>query len=59
MKSIGGTVDHISEPAVEGEWSAEIERRVVEIDTGTVELIPWGGCSLRIVLRGKNYGLGI
>ena len=31
----------ISEPDVEGAWSAEIERRLVEIDAGTVELIPW------------------
>ena len=29
------------EPDVEAAWSAEIERRLVEIDAGTVELIPW------------------
>ena len=34
-------MDPISEPDVEAAWSAEIERRLVEIDAGTVELIPW------------------
>ena len=31
----------MSEPDVEAVWSAEIERRLVEIEAGTVELIPW------------------
>jgi putative addiction module component (TIGR02574 family) len=31
----------ITEPDVEAAWSAEIERRLAEIDAGTVELIPW------------------
>ena len=31
----------MSEPDVEAAWSTEIERRLVEIDAGTVELIPW------------------
>ena len=34
-------MDPISEPDVEAAWSAEIERRLSEIDAGTVELIPW------------------
>jgi hypothetical protein len=33
--------DPLSEPDVEAAWSEEIERRVREIDVGTVELIPW------------------
>ena len=41
MKSPGATVDLILERDVEAVWSAEIERRLVEIDAGTVELIPW------------------
>jgi hypothetical protein len=41
MKYRGATVDPISEPDIEAAWSAEIERRLVEIDAGTVELIPW------------------
>jgi hypothetical protein len=34
-------MDFISESDVEAAWSTEIERRLVEIDRGTVELIPW------------------
>ena len=41
MKYPGATVDPISEPDVEAAWSAEIERRLIEIDTGMVELISW------------------
>ena len=41
MKSRGATVDPISELDVETAWSTEIERRIVEIDAGTVELISW------------------
>lgn len=35
------TLDPVSEPDVEAAWPEEIKRRVVEIDAGTVELIPW------------------
>lgn len=41
MNEPGTTLDPISEPDVESAWSAEIERRLVEIDAGTVELILW------------------
>jgi putative addiction module component (TIGR02574 family) len=41
MNWLGATLDPISEPDVEAAWSAEIERRIVEIDAGEVELIPW------------------
>lgn len=34
-------MDYTSEQDVEAAWSEEIARRLVEIDTGTVELIPW------------------
>lgn len=34
-------MDLISEADIEAAWSAEIERRLAEIDAGTVELIPW------------------
>ena len=40
MEYRGGILDPISEPDVEAVCSAEIERRLVEIDAGTVELIP-------------------
>ena len=35
------TLDPVSESDVEAAWSEEIERRLAEIDAGTVELIPW------------------
>lgn len=35
------TLDPMSEPDVEAAWSKEIERRLAEIDSGTVELIAW------------------
>ena len=34
-------MDPISHPEVDAAWSAEIERRLIEIDAGTAELIPW------------------
>ena len=52
MKYPGATVDPISEPDVEAAWSAEIERRLVEIDLGIVELIPWD--DVRLELFGES-----
>lgn len=52
MKYPGAIVDPISEPDVEAAWSAEIERRLIEIDAGTVELIPWD--DLRSELFGES-----
>jgi putative addiction module component (TIGR02574 family) len=34
-------LDRITGPEVESAWSAEIERRLAEIDAGMVELIAW------------------
>ena len=34
-------MDPKSEPDIEAAWSAAIERPLVEIDAGTVELILW------------------
>ena len=45
-------MDHISERDIEAAWSAEIERRLVEIDAGTVELIPWD--DVRLELFGES-----
>ena len=45
-------MDPISEPDVEAVWSAEIQRRLVEIDAGTVELIPWD--DVRLELFGES-----
>ena len=45
-------MDPILEPDVEAVWSAEIERRLVEIDAGTVELILWD--DVRLELFGES-----
>lgn len=47
-------MDLLSEPDVEAEWSAEIERRLVEIDAGAVELIPWD--DVLAELFGESHG---
>jgi putative addiction module component (TIGR02574 family) len=52
MNSPGATLDPTSERDIEAEWSAEIERRLVEIDAGTVELIPWD--DVRLELFGES-----
>jgi len=41
-------LDPISDPEIEAAWSAEIERRLVEIDAGTVELIRWEDVRLEL-----------
>ena len=35
------SLEPAAEPDVEAAWSAEIARRMAELDAGTVELIPW------------------
>jgi len=46
------TLDPLSEGDVEAAWSEEIERRLAEIDAGTVELIPWE--DVRAELSGES-----
>ncbi len=61
MEYRGETLDPITEPDVEAAWSTEIERRLAEIDAGTVELIPWD--DVRLELFGESewreYGIRI
>ena len=45
-------MDLNSDPVVEAAWFAEIERRLAEIDAGTVELIPWD--AVRTELFGES-----
>jgi putative addiction module component (TIGR02574 family) len=40
-----------AEPDVEAAWSAEIERRVADIDSGTVQAIPWEEVRRRLLDR--------
>ena len=42
----------ITELDIEAVWSAEIERRLGEIDAGEVELIPWD--DVRLELFGES-----
>ena len=35
------SLDAREDPNVEEAWAAEVERRVVEVDSGTVKLVPW------------------
>ena len=55
------TLNPITEPDVEAVWSAEIERRIIEIDSGTVELIPWEDVRLELFVEsdGENNGIRI
>ena len=46
-------LDPIAKPDVEAAWSAEIERRLVEIDAGTVELIPWDDVRLELFVESE------
>jgi hypothetical protein len=53
IKSPGVTLDPVSEPDIEAAWSAEIERRLIEIDAGTVELIPWDDVRLELFVESE------
>ena len=39
------------EPDVEAAWSAEIERRVTDIDSGNVKTVPWDEVRRRLLDR--------
>jgi putative addiction module component (TIGR02574 family) len=39
------------EPGVEAAWLAEIERRVADVESGTVETIPWEDIRRRLLDR--------
>jgi putative addiction module component (TIGR02574 family) len=45
-----------SEEGVEEAWVAEIERRMVELDSGVVQTIPWD--ELRVRLYGSSRATG-
>lgn len=47
IESLEGEPD----PGVEAAWAAEIERRVAELDAGTVESIPWEQVRQRLLDR--------
>jgi putative addiction module component (TIGR02574 family) len=47
IESLEGEAD----PEVEAAWAAEIERRVAELDAGTVKTIPWEEVRQRLLDR--------
>lgn len=47
IESLEGDPD----PDVEAAWAAEIEKRVAELDAGTVESIPWEQVRQRLLNR--------
>jgi putative addiction module component (TIGR02574 family) len=47
IESLEGEPD----PDVEAAWAAEIEKRVAELDAGTVESIPWEQVRQRLLNR--------
>ena len=47
IESLEGDPD----PDVEAAWAAEIEKRVAELDAGTVESIPWEKVRQRLLDR--------
>jgi putative addiction module component (TIGR02574 family) len=44
------------DPAVEAAWSEEIKRRIDEIDSGKVQLIPYEEVRRRLMARLSNAG---
>jgi len=47
IESLEGDPD----PDVEAAWAAEIERRVAELDAGTVQTVPWQEVRQRLLDR--------
>lgn len=47
IESLEGEPDE----GVEAAWAAEVERRVAELDAGTVESIPWEEVRQRLLAR--------
>lgn len=47
IESLEGEPD----PGVEAAWAAEIERRVAELEAGTVESVPWEQVRQRLLDR--------
>lgn len=44
----GSLIESLDEEAVDEQWSAEITRRISEIDTGRVQLVPWSDVRKRL-----------
>ena len=51
MRLLIDTLDAESEEGVEDAWRVEIERRMAELDSGSVETIPWEEVRARLYRR--------
>jgi putative addiction module component (TIGR02574 family) len=51
MRLLIETLDTEAEQAVEQAWRVEIERRMAELDSGSVETIPWEEVRARLHRR--------
>jgi putative addiction module component (TIGR02574 family) len=51
MRLLIDTLDAESEEGAEDAWRVEIERRMVELDSGAVETIPWEELRARLYRR--------
>ena len=51
MRLLIEALDADTEEGVEDAWRVEIERRVVELDSGSVETIPWEEVRARLYRR--------
>lgn len=45
------SLDQPPEPGVEAAWAKEIERRVKELDDGTVTAVPWQEVKARLLAK--------
>ena len=51
MRPLIDTLDAESEEGTEDTWRAEVERRIAELDSGTVEAVPWEELRARLYQR--------
>jgi putative addiction module component (TIGR02574 family) len=51
MRLLIEALDPEAEPGVEDAWRVEIERRMAELDSGSVETIPWEEVRARLHRR--------
>ena len=51
MRLLIDTLDTESEEGAEDAWRAEVERRIAELDSGTVEAVPWEELRARLYQR--------
>jgi putative addiction module component (TIGR02574 family) len=51
MRLLIDTLDSDSEEGAEDAWRAEVERRIAELDSGAVEVVPWEEFRARLYQR--------